>query len=110
MVKRIAVTGGGGQIAYSLLFRIASGELFGKNEPIALHILEVPQGLEPLKGVVMELEDCSYPLLKEIKIGTDPVDVFGDVNVGGRQLDGHEEVIGNRGNVVRVDSQQPIAP
>ncbi|CCB88578.1 malate dehydrogenase [Simkania negevensis] len=80
-LKRVAVTGGGGQIAYSVLFRIASGELFGPDQPIALHILEVPQGLEPLKGVVMELEDCSYPLLKEIKIGTDPVDVFGDVNV-----------------------------
>ena len=80
-LKRVAVTGGGGQIAYSVLFRIASGELFGPDQPIALHILEVPQGLEALKGVVMELEDCAYPLLKEIKIGTDPVEVFGDVNV-----------------------------
>ncbi|QVL57278.1 MAG: malate dehydrogenase [Simkaniaceae bacterium] len=81
MVKRIAVTGGGGQIAYSLLFRIASGELFGKNEPIALHILEVPQGVEALKGVVMELEDCGFPHLKEIKIGSDPEEVFGSVDV-----------------------------
>ncbi|MCB1084032.1 MAG: malate dehydrogenase, partial [Simkania sp.] len=81
MVKRIAVTGGGGQIAYSLLFRIASGELFGKNEPIALHILEIPQGVEGLKGVVMELEDCGFPHLKEIKIGSDPEEVFGDVDI-----------------------------
>lgn len=80
-LKRVAVTGGGGQIAYSVLFRIASGELFGKDQPIALHILEVPQGIESLKGVVMELEDCAYPLLKEVKIGTDPIEVFGDVNV-----------------------------
>lgn len=81
MVKRIAVTGGGGQIAYSLLFRIASGELFGKDMPIALHILEVPQALDSLKGVVMELEDCGFPNLKEVKIGGDPEEVFGDVNI-----------------------------
>lgn len=81
MVKRIAVTGGGGQIAYSLLFRIASGELFGKGEPIALHILEVPEGVESLKGVVMELEDCGFPHLKEIKIGSDPEEVFGNIDI-----------------------------
>ena len=81
MVKRIAVTGGGGQIAYSLLFRIASGELFGKTEPIALHILETPQEIDGLKGVVMELEDCGFPHLKEIKIGSDPEEVFGGVDV-----------------------------
>lgn len=81
MVKRIAVTGGGGQIAYSLLFRIASGELFGKEESIALHILEIPESAESLKGVVMELQDCGFPHLKEIKIGSDPEEVFGDVNV-----------------------------
>ena len=66
MVKRIAVSGGGGQIAYSLLFRIATGELFGKDQPIALNILEVPAGVEALKGVVMELEDCGFSNLKEI--------------------------------------------
>lgn len=81
VLKRVAVTGGGGQIAYSLLFRIASGELFGKDQPIALHILEVPQALESLKGVVMELEDCAFPVLKEVKIGSDPIEVLGDVNV-----------------------------
>ena len=81
MVKRIAVTGGGGQIAYSLLFRIASGELFGKEEPIVLHILELPQAVESLKGVVMELEDCGFPNLKEVKIGSDPEEIFGDVNI-----------------------------
>lgn len=81
MVKRIGVTGGGGQICYSLLFRIANGELFGKEEPIALHILEVPEAIEALKGVVMELEDGSFPCLKEIKIGADPEEVFEGVNV-----------------------------
>ncbi len=81
MVKRIAVTGGAGQIAYSLLFRIGSGELFGKDEPIALHILEVPHGLDSLKGVVMELEDCCFPHLKEVKIGSDPEEIFGDIDI-----------------------------
>jgi len=81
MVKRIAVTGGGGQISYSLLFRIASGELLGKDEPIALHILEVPAAIESLKGVVMELEDCGFPHLKEVKIGSDAEEMFGDVDI-----------------------------
>ena len=64
-MKRIAVTGAGGQIAYSMLFRIASGEMLGADQPIALHLLEVPEALESLKGVVMELEDCAFPLLKK---------------------------------------------
>jgi malate dehydrogenase len=79
-LKRIAVTGGAGQIAYSLLFRIAAGELFGKNQPIALHILEVPEALQALEGVKMELQDCAFPLLKEINIGSDPKILFRDVH------------------------------
>lgn len=75
-IIRVAVTGGAGQIAYSLLFRIASGELFGSDQPIALHILELPEALQALEGVRMELDDCAYPLLKEIKIGSDPYKVF----------------------------------
>ena len=79
-VKRIAVTGAGGQIAYSILFRIAAGEMLGHDQPIALHLLEIPEAQEALKGVVMELEDCAYPLLKEVKIGFDPYKVFEGVN------------------------------
>jgi malate dehydrogenase len=79
-IKRIGVSGGAGQISYSLLFRLAAGELFGPNQPIALHLLEVSEALESLKGVVMELEDCAFPLLHEIKIGSDPSQVFEDVN------------------------------
>lgn len=79
-IKRIAVTGGAGQIAYSLLFRLASGELLGNEQPIALHLLEVPEALGFLKGVVMELDDCAFPLLKEIKIGSDPHEVFAGVD------------------------------
>ncbi len=79
-LKRIGVSGGAGQITYSLLFRLANGDLFGKDQPIALHLLEVPAALESLKGVVMELEDCAFPLLSEIKTGADPRQVFEGVD------------------------------
>ena len=79
-LKRIAVTGAGGQIAYSALFRIATGEMLGYDQPIALHLLEIPEALGSLKGVMMELEDCAYPLLKEIKIGSDPYQIFEGVD------------------------------
>jgi malate dehydrogenase len=79
-LKRVAVTGGAGQIAYSILYRIAAGEMLGKDQPIALHILELPASMEALKGVVMELEDCAFPLLREIRIGTDPHRVFEGVD------------------------------
>lgn len=75
-VKRVVITGGGGQIAYSLIFQIANGDLFGKEQPVSLHILEVPQGLDALKGLVMELHDCCFPLLREIEIGSDPKKIF----------------------------------
>lgn len=79
-MKRIAVTGAGGQIAYSLIFRIASGDFLGPNQPVALHLLELPAGVPSLKGLVMELEDCTFPLLKEIKIGSDPEELFGGID------------------------------
>ncbi len=79
-LKRVAVTGAGGQIAYSILFRIATGEMLGVDQPIALHLLEIPEAQEALKGVVMEIEDCAYPLVKEVKIGADPYQVFEGVD------------------------------
>jgi malate dehydrogenase len=79
-VIKVAVTGGAGQIAYSLLFRIASGELFGLDQPVSLHILEVADVIKPLEGVVMELEDCAFPTLKNVLIGSDPNKVFREVN------------------------------
>jgi len=79
-IRRIAVSGAAGQIAYSLIFRIAAGELFGKEQPIALHLLEVPQALDSLKGVVMELEDCAFPCLTEVRTGSDPEVVFEGVD------------------------------
>lgn len=81
VVKRIAVTGAAGQIAYQLLFRIASGELLGPNQPISLHLLEVETRLENVRGVVMELEDCSYPLLKNIEFDSNPFTIFSEVDI-----------------------------
>jgi malate dehydrogenase len=63
---RVAVTGAAGQIGYSLLFRIASGAMFGENQPVILHLLEIEPALPALGGVVMELEDCAFPLLKGV--------------------------------------------
>lgn len=79
-IKRIAVTGGAGQIAYNLLFRIAAGEFLGTNQPIALHILEIPEALQALEGIRMELEDCASPLLQEIHIGSDPYKIFENID------------------------------
>jgi malate dehydrogenase len=77
---RVAVTGGAGQIGYSLLFRLANGETFGPDQPVILQILEVTAALDKLKGVVMELEDCAFPLLYDI-VQTDDANVaFRDVN------------------------------
>ena len=61
---RVAVTGAAGQIGYALLFRIASGACFGPDQPVILHMIELEAALPALKGVVMELEDCAFPLLK----------------------------------------------
>ncbi len=79
-IKRIGVTGAAGQIAYSLLFRLAGGDLLGLDQPVALHLLEVPEAEGSLKGTVMELEDCAFPLLADVKMGTDPGVVFRDVD------------------------------
>ena len=71
---RVAVTGAAGQISYSLLFRIAAGEMLGKDQPIILQLLEISPALEVLKGTVMEIEDCAFPLVAEI-IQTDDPDI-----------------------------------
>src|ERR1043166_4803578 len=63
---RVAVTGAAGQIGYSLVFRIASGAMFGPSQPIILHLVEIEPGLPALAGVVMELDDCAFPLLKGV--------------------------------------------
>jgi len=75
-ILRIAVTGGAGQIAYQLLFRIAHGDLFGRDQPLALHILEIPEAMPAVEGVKMELQDCAFPLLHEIQTFSDPLKGF----------------------------------
>lgn len=77
---RIAVTGAAGNIGYALLFRIASGAMFGPNQPVALNLIEIPPALDALKGVVMELDDCAFPLLKDVVATTDLEEGFKDVN------------------------------
>ena len=77
---KVAVTGGAGQIGYSLLFRIASGEMFGPNQPVSLHLIEIPPVLSALEGVVMELHDCAFPLLHSVVPTADLDEGFRDVN------------------------------
>ncbi|WP_308367228.1 MULTISPECIES: malate dehydrogenase [unclassified Microbulbifer] len=77
---RVAVTGAAGQISYSLLFRIASGEMLGKDQPVILQLLEITPALEALKGVAMELEDCAFPLLAGIVQSDDATVAFKDAD------------------------------
>src|SRR5205823_9772647 len=63
---RVAVTGAAGQVGYSLLFRIASGAVFGPEQPVVLHLIEIEPALSALQGVIMELDDCAFPLLKGV--------------------------------------------
>jgi malate dehydrogenase len=79
---RVAVTGAAGQIGYSLLFRIASGEMLGKDQPVILQMLEIPdeKAQKALKGVMMELDDCAFPLLAGMVPASDPMTAFKDVD------------------------------
>src|SRR5258708_6818175 len=80
---RVAVTGAAGQIGYSLLFRIASGEMLGKSQPVILQMLEIPdeKAQKALKGVMMELDDCAFPLLHGMVPTADPMVAFKDAEV-----------------------------
>ncbi len=78
--KRITVTGAAGQICYSLLFRLASGALYGAKQPIVLQLLDLPQAQAAVRGVVMELEDCAFPLLADIVVTDDPAAAFRDAD------------------------------
>lgn len=77
---KVAITGAAGQIGYALLFRIASGEMFGKDVPVELQLLELEAALPALGGVVMELEDCAFPLLKSVLVTSDPNAAFKDAD------------------------------
>ncbi|MDD2863057.1 MAG: malate dehydrogenase, partial [Acidiphilium sp.] len=79
---RIAVTGAAGQIAYALVFRIASGALLGPDQPVILHLLDLPPMQGALKGVMMELEDCAFPALAGMVATDDPKTAFKDIDIG----------------------------
>jgi malate dehydrogenase len=80
---RVAVTGAAGQIGYALLFRIANGDMLGKDQPVILQLLEIPdeKAQKALKGVMMEIDDCAFPLLTEMTAHSDPLTAFKDADV-----------------------------
>ena len=78
---KVAVTGAAGNIGYALLFRIASGDCFGKDQPVILQLLEIPPAMKALEGVVMELNDCAFPLLHGIVASDDPKVAFKDADL-----------------------------
>ena len=77
---KVAVTGAAGQIGYSLLFRIASGSMFGPDQPVELELIEIPQAIRALEGVIMELEDCAFPLVTKLIPTSNPEEGFRGVN------------------------------
>jgi malate dehydrogenase len=79
---RVTVTGAAGQIGYSLLFRIASGQLLGPDQPVDLRLLEIPQAMGALEGVAMELVDCAFPLLANLDLHDNPDEAFDGANIG----------------------------
>ncbi len=83
---RVAVTGAAGQIGYSLIYRIASGEMLGKDQPVILQMLELPmdKAQAALKGCMMELEDCAFPLLAGMVGTADPKEAFKDIDYAWR--------------------------
>lgn len=79
---RVAVTGAAGSIGYALLFRIASGEMFGPDQPVILQLIEIPQAIKAVEGVVMELDDCAFELLQDVVITDDPKVGFDGASAG----------------------------
>lgn len=109
---RVTVTGAAGQIGYSLLFRIASGQLLGPQQPVELRLLEIPQAMGALEGVAMELVDCAFPLLAGLGLHDDPTEAFDGVNiallVGSRpRTKGMEraELLGANGQIFTVQGK-----
>ncbi len=77
---KVTITGAAGHIGYALAFRVASGEMFGPDQPVILRLLEIPQALSSLKGVGMELDDCALPLLHDVVLTDDPAIGFRDTD------------------------------
>jgi len=109
---RVTVTGAAGQIGYSIVFRIASGQLLGSEQPVDLRLLEIPQAMGALEGVAMELTDCAFPLLTALDLHDNPDDAFDGVNVallvGSRpRTKGMEraELLGENGKIFTVQGK-----
>src|SRR3989442_2105550 len=109
---RVAVTGAAGQIGYSIVFRIASGQLLGPDQPIELRLLEIPQAMPALEGVAMELTDCAFPPLAGLDLHDQPDRAFDGVNVallvGSRpRTKGMEraELLGENGKIFTVQGK-----
>jgi malate dehydrogenase len=79
---RVAITGAAGQISYSLIFRVAAGDMLGKDQPVILQLLEIPPAMDALQGVVMELNDCAFPLVAGVIATDDPNVAFKDIDYG----------------------------
>ncbi len=109
---RVTVTGAAGQIGYSLVFRIASGQLLGPEQPVDLRLLEIPAAMAPLQGVAMEIVDCAFPLLADLDLHDNPDDAFDGTNiallVGSRpRTKGMEraELLGENGKIFTVQGR-----
>jgi malate dehydrogenase len=109
---RVTVTGAAGQIGYSLVFRIASGQLLGPDQPVDLRLLEIPPAMPALQGVAMEIVDCAFPLLVDLDLHDDPNDAFDGTNiallVGSRpRTKGMEraELLGENGKIFTVQGR-----
>ena len=79
--RTVTITGGGGQIGYALMFRIAAGDMLGPDVPIRLRLLEIPQGMRSAEGAALELQDCAFPLLREVDIADDPLTAFDGTHI-----------------------------
>ena len=78
---RVAITGGAGNISYSLIFRIAAGDMLGPDQPVILQLLEIPPAMDALKGVIMEINDCAFPLVHGVSGSDKPEEAFKDVDI-----------------------------
>lgn len=118
----VTVTGAGGNIGYALMFRIASGQLLGPDVPIALHLLEIPSGIQAAEGSAFELQDSAFPLLTDVTVTDDPVRAFDGVNVAilvgsrprgpGQQradlLDGNARIFGPQGAAINAGAADDV--
>ncbi|MBX0301655.1 malate dehydrogenase [Cryobacterium sp. 1639] len=118
----VTVTGAGGNIGYALMFRIASGQLLGPDVPIALHLLEIPSGIQAAEGSAFELQDSAFPLLTDVTVTDDPVRAFDGVNVAilvgsrprgpGQQradlLDSNARIFGPQGAAINAGASDDV--